>query len=155
MIADSHRILEGLNKVIEEEGYKSCLFLMGRSLGSIPAIELAYHYQNDFRGLIIESGSANNFRGLLDYLGVAHRERLSGEEFMNKEKIASVVIPTCIIHGEHDQIIPVQEGLELHERSGAGAKDILIIEGAGHNDLMISGQEQYFTRIGEFVKKHL
>ena len=155
MIADSHEILQGFNKVIEEEGYESSLFLMGRSLGSIPAIELAYHYQDHFKGLIIESGSANNFRGLLDYLGVAARERLSGEEFLNKEKIASVLIPTCIIHGERDQIIQVQEGLELYERSGAGARDILIIQGAGHNDLMISGQEQYFSKIGEFVKKHL
>jgi len=155
MIGDSHVIFEGFKKVIEEEGYQSSLFLMGRSLGSIPAIELAYHHQNELKGLIIESGSANNFRGLWNYLGISDRERLSGEKFLNKEKIESVLIPTCIIHGEHDQIIPVQEGLELYEKSGAGVKDILVIPGAGHNDLMIRGHEQYFTKIGEFVKKHL
>lgn len=154
LIRDSHPIFHEFKKVIKEEGYKPSLFLMGRSLGSIPAVELAYHYQDEVKGLIIESGSANNFRRLWHYLESSEMERLLGEKFLNKEKIASVFIPTCIIHGEFDQIIPVQEGLELYQKSGAGVKDILIISGADHNDLMLRGHTQYFNKIEEFVKKY-
>ena len=154
LIRDSHTIFRGFKKLIEEGEYEPKLFLMGRSLGNIPAVELAYHYQEEFKGLIVESGSANTFRRLWGYLDSSERERLSREKFLNKEKIKSVLIPTCIIHGERDQIIPVQEGLELYENSGAADKDILIISGADHNDLMIRGHGQYFTKIEDFVKRN-
>ena len=154
LIRDSHVIFKGFRKLIEEDEYESKLFVMGRSLGSIPAIELAYHYQESLKGLIVESGAANNFHRLWSYLELSEIESLSVKKFLNKEKIKSVLIPTCIIHGELDQIIPVQEGLELHENSGAGDKDILVVSGADHNDLMIRGQRQYFAKIEEFVKKN-
>ncbi|GAH40817.1 unnamed protein product, partial [marine sediment metagenome] len=79
---------------------------------------------------------------------------LTSEKFLNKEKVKSIFIPTCIIHGELDQIIPIQEGLELYENSGAVDKDILVIPGADHNDLMIRGHGQYFDKIEEFIKKN-
>ena len=152
---DAHTVFDGFKKIIEEEGYSSSLFLMGRSLGSIPAVELAYHLQDQLRGLIIESGSANNFRGFWSYLEASEVQKLLGTKFLNKEKIASVLIPTCIIHGEADQVLSVQEGLELYEWSGAVDKDILIIPGADHNDLMVIGHDQYFDKIEQFIKKNL
>lgn len=154
LIRDSHAIFQGFKKVIKEGGYEPEIFLMGRSLGSIPAVELAYHYQDELKGLIVESGTANNFRRLWNYLEPQGRERLLGEKFLNKEKLKAVRIPTCIIHGEHDQILPVQEGLELYQNSGAADKDILVIRGADHNNLMLNGQKQYFAKIEEFVKKN-
>ena len=154
LIQDSHLIFEGFKKVIEENGYEFKLFLMGRSLGSIPAVELAYHHQDEIKGLIIESGSAHNFRRLWSFLNNSEIEKISGEKFLNKEKIKSVHIPTCIIHGELDQIIPVQEGLELYEKSGAADKDILVVPGADHNDLMVVGHKEYFNKIEEFVRRN-
>ena len=154
LIGDSHIIFKGFMKLIEENEYAPKLFIMGRSLGSIPAVELAYHHQEQLNGLIIESGAANNFRRLWGYLDTSEIERLSTEKFLNKEKIRAVLIPTFIIHGELDQIIPLPEGLELHENSGAVDKDILIIPQADHNDLMLRGQEQYFARIEQFVEKN-
>ena len=64
LIRDSHAIFNGFKKLVKEGGYESKLFIMGRSLGSIPAIELAYHYQDELKGLIVESGSASNLRRL-------------------------------------------------------------------------------------------
>jgi alpha-beta hydrolase superfamily lysophospholipase len=63
-------------------------------------------------------------------------------------------IPTLIIHGEYDQIIPVREGVELYEASGAADKEIIIIPGADHNNLMLKGHEQYFYAVGDFVRKN-
>ena len=148
------RATRGCTAFIEEGGYAPNLFVMGRSLGSIPAVEIAYHYQDELEGLIIESGSANNFHRLWGYLDALEIERLSDEKFLNKEKVKAVLIPTCIIHGEIDQILPVQEGSALYENSGAADKEILIISGAGHNDLMVEGQEQYFSKIEKFVSTH-
>ena len=156
MISDAHTIFKGFKKIIRKESFRNSLFVMGRSLGSMPAIELAFNYQDEVRGLIVESGTANNFRHLWDYLGVIEREDILSEEssFLNKVKIRQVHKPTLIIHGEYDQIISVKEGKELYQSSGAQDKRILIIPGADHNDVMVVKQSLYFNTIEEFVKAH-
>jgi len=155
LVRDPHAIFKGFTKIIQEEGYRKNLFLMGRSLGSIPAIELAYHYQGQFKGLIIESGTASNLRRIWTYLETTEIERIASEKFLNVEKIKSITIPTCIIHGEYDHVIPVQEGMDLYQMSGASDKDILIVSEADHNNLMLLGHKQYFQKIEEFVTKNL
>ena len=129
---------------------------MGRSLGSLPAIELAFHYQNDICGLIVESGSAHNFRRLWGYLGDIERKAILSADnpFLNKVKIRHVSKPTLIIHGEFDQILPATEGQELYQNSGVVDKKLLIIPDADHNDVMVRDQNLYFDTIEEFVRSH-
>ena len=43
---------------------------MGRSLGSMPAIEVAVKFQDEISGLIIESGLLDNFRRLCENMGI-------------------------------------------------------------------------------------
>jgi len=126
LIGDAHPIFNGFKDIISQEGFKRSLFLMGRSLGSTPAIELAFNYQNEIQGLIIESGTANNFRRLWHYLGLSGKVTILNEEssFLNKVKIRQVHKPTFIVHGEYDQIIPVEEGKELYQNSGAGLPEL-------------------------------
>ena len=156
MISDAHIIFKGFKETIRKEGFKKRVFLMGRSLGSMPAIELAFNYQDEICGLIIESGAANNFRRLWDYLEVPDKETVFSEEslFLNKVKIRQVRKPTLIIHGEYDQIISVEEGEELYQNSGTQDKRILIIPGADHNDVMVVNQSLYFDTIEQFIKEH-
>ena len=157
MISDAHTIFQGFKDIIKKEGFSQKRpFLMGRSLGSIPAIELAFHYQDEICGLIVESGTANNFRGLWNYLSLAGKETILGEEglFLNKVKVRQVRQPTLIIHGEYDQIIPATEGKELYQSSGAQDKELLIIPGADHNDIMMMAQSLYFDTIEKFVSTY-
>jgi len=156
MFGDAHTIFKGFKEIIGTEGFKRSLFLMGRSLGSMSAIELAFNYQDEICGLIIESGAANNFRRLWHYLGLTEDKAALSEEslFLNKVKIRQVHKPTLIIHGEYDQIIAVEEGKELYQNSGAQDKKILIIPGADHNDIMVVNQSLYFDTIEEFVKAY-
>ena len=156
MIGDAHAIFKGFKEITGREGFKGSLFVMGRSLGSVPAIELAFNYQDEIRGLMIESGAANNLRGLWSYLGLSGNEDILSEDspFLNKVKVRQVLKPTLIIHGEYDQIISVEEGKELYRNSGAQDKRILIIPGAGHNDIMVAEQALYFDTIEEFVRTH-
>jgi len=151
MVQDAHLIWKGFKEMLQKDGYVRKYFLMGRSLGSIPALELAFHYQDEICGLIIESGTANNFHRLWSYLEGAERDIIENSGFINKVKIRSVHKPTLIIHGENDQIIPLQEGQELYENSGASDKNIFIVPGADHNDVMVVRQGQYFKAIEDFV----
>lgn len=153
MISDAHAIFKGFREIISKEGFKPSLFLMGRSLGSLPAIELAFNYQEEIRGLIIESGTANNFRGLWNSLGINQKEAVLNEDslFLNKVKVRQVNRPTLIIHGEYDQIISVEDGKELYQNSGTEQKRLLIIPGADHNDIMMVDSPLYFSAIEELV----
>ena len=55
---DAHIILDFVQKYIKENKYLGSLILMGRSLGSVSVLELAKRFPDDFSGLIIESGFA-------------------------------------------------------------------------------------------------
>ncbi|MFC1969414.1 alpha/beta hydrolase [Chloroflexota bacterium] len=151
MFQDTHIILQGFKGVLKNEGYAEKYFVMGRSLGSLPALEVAFHHQDEFGGLIIESGTSSSFRPLWGYLGKTERDIIENSDFQNKVKIRSVNRPTLIIHGENDQIIPVQEGKELYENSAARDKRLLIIPGADHNDVMVVRQAEYFQAIEDLV----
>lgn len=154
LISDSLQIFKKFREIIEKEGFKRSIFLMGRSLGSLPALEIAFHHQDQISGLITESGTANNFRMLWQYLEPSEREILMDEKtsFLNKIKIRQVKKPTLIIHGQRDTIVSPSEGEELFENSGAEEKEILRIANADHNTII--GADRYFSKIEEFVKAH-
>ena len=155
MIKDSHRIFKRFVRIVEEYGSRKSLFVVGRSLGSIPAIEVVYHYQNDIQGLIIESGSANNFRHFLSSSFLFNHPIWSDDsKFLNKVKLRSVTKPTLIIHAEYDTIVPLEEGRELYTNSATKDKRLVIIPDADHNDLMIVGKERYFKAIEQIVKAY-
>jgi alpha-beta hydrolase superfamily lysophospholipase len=153
MIRDTHPIFQGFIAFLQNLNYTGDLFVMGRSLGSAPAIEVTYHYQQQIKGLIIESGFASG-RNQLKRLGVSHlfRDVKDPIGFGNDVKIKEITIPTLIIHGEEDEIIPVTEGRALYAFSGAKEKYSLIIPNAGHNDLMMRGLDAYMGAIERFTK---
>ena len=57
-----------------------------------------------------------------------------------------------MIHGEDDWIIPFSDGRRLFDTSAAPHKRLLAIPGAGHNDLMMVGVDQYFPAIAALAK---
>ena len=153
MLSDSFTVFLGVRDFLQKEGFSQTLFVMGRSLGSMPAIELAYHYADEIRGLIIESGSANNFRRLCQNLKVNIDRKLFDQDslFLNKVKIGQIKKPTLIIHSEMDELVPLEEGKELFACSGSPQKRFLIISGAGHNNIMMVDEELYFGAIQKFI----
>ena len=151
MVADSHRIFEYFIAVLLKGGYSGKTFVMGRSLGSVSAIELAARYEDKINGLVIESGFASTVR-LMTRLGFS-RDFLGIKDFgfPNLSKIRTITLPTLIIHAECDSLIPLEEAKDLFENTAAKEKRLLIIPGADHNDIMMSDMQAYFRAIEEFT----
>ena len=153
LFKDAHVIFKAVRGELERRGLSTSLWLMGRSLGSLSAIELASSHENDMRGLIIESGFANILR-ILIHLGLpiydADFEAID-QESLNVLKTIS--LPTLIIHGEQDALVPLKEAETLYDHIGAKEKRLVVIPGADHNDIMFVGLEQYFKAIREFIEK--
>jgi hypothetical protein len=151
LLSDAHAIFHYLVGLLASTGYKGPLFVMGRSLGSYSAVELASHYPERLKGVIIESGFANVVR-LLSYLGFpVNRSELKAVEEAHLAKVSSITLPLLVIHGERDMLVPPSEGTSLLEKVGSRDKRLLLIPGAGHNDLMLVGLRDYFATIRDFV----
>jgi hypothetical protein len=152
VIRDAQPIFHGFVKLVKERGLTGGLFVMGRSLGSAPAIEVAFRYGRQLEGLIVESGFAST-RNQLKRLGVSHLFADAAGEvgFGNDVKIEEITIPTLIIHGEEDVIIPFGEARALYALSGASDKRFLPIPGAGHNDLMERALDAYMDAVEAFT----
>ncbi len=150
-VADSHVVFKYFRDTLKKAGYTGSLFVMGRSLGSLSATELAASYPADLKGLIIESGfaSAGKFLRYLDTF--SSFTRLDEFEKANLDKLRSITIPILIIHGEWDEIIPFEQAEIFYQNVGSKDKKLLRIPHAGHNDIMPVGMEQYFQAIKEFV----
>jgi pimeloyl-ACP methyl ester carboxylesterase len=151
MVEDAHPIFDAFQGVLSDGGYTGKVFVMGRSLGSVSAIELASEYPDQISGLIIESGFASTVRLMTrlgypqEYLGI------SDPGFPNLTKIRTITMPTLIIHGECDSLIPFEEGRSLYEHAGAQSKRILVIPNGDHNTLLMEGMAEYFKAIEEMV----
>jgi hypothetical protein len=155
LMRDAHLVMDFLVRYLAERGYGGPLVVMGRSLGSAPAIQLAASGdRHPVSGLVIESGFAHAVP-LLRLLGVnVERLGLSGTDPVgNHAKIRRVFRPTLIIHAELDRIIPFSDALDLYEASAAMDKRLVRIPDAGHNDIFHHGITQYMAAVKSFIER--
>jgi fermentation-respiration switch protein FrsA (DUF1100 family) len=141
------------NKILELEGVSvDSLFLFGRSLGGICAVETALN--NSARGLILEStftSASDMSRKIMPLipLGWAIRSKLDAINNVPKLKL-----PKLFLHGDRDEVVPFDLGRKLYE-AAADPKSFYIIQGAGHNDTYIMGGRDYYNALDDFITETL
>jgi hypothetical protein len=151
MISDATILFDSFVKILNQSHYSKRIFVMGRSLGSVSALEIACHHQKQIGGLIIESGFGSVLKFLLHQDFPIGFLDFKDADFPNLIKIRSVTIPTLIIHGRRDTCIPPSEAQVLFENAAAENKRLVIIPGADHNNIMQVGLERYLRVIRKFV----
>jgi pimeloyl-ACP methyl ester carboxylesterase len=153
MMQDCRTIFAFTEDWLKKEGCTGPLVVMGRSLGSASALELAALYQDRLDGLILESGFAY-VTPLLELIGVnvAALNFVEEKGFRQVDKIRQLVKPLLIIHAEFDHIIPYAEGQTLYKACPSTQKTLLTVPGADHNNILSAGFEEYMkavARLGE------
>jgi len=156
MMRDCHTIFAFTCNWLKENAYTGPLIVMGRSLGSASALELADAYRNQMDGLIVESGFAFAVP-LLRMLGVPFHATDFDERqgFANLEKIRNFDKPVLIIHAQYDHIIPFSDGQALYDACGSSDKTLLRIPGADHNTLLHAGFSAYMKAVKTLAEKAL
>jgi pimeloyl-ACP methyl ester carboxylesterase len=150
---DAHTIFKKVRDELSIRSLSKDLWVMGRSLGSISALELAYYYQKELNGLIIESGFPSVVR-IMTHLGVpAPGMDLQKIDQECLERLQKILIPTLIIHGEQDWLVPLENAKDIYHHLGTKEKELLIIPSATHNDIMLVGFKEYFNRLQQFIEK--
>ena len=154
MIADARAVYEYFRDTLAAEGYRGPRFVKGRSLGAHSAVEVAARYQAELRGFISESGSAATGRMTARWGLRLNDPEIEEMNRLHKEKVASITIPFLMIHGEQDDLVPLETAAELYDSVSSEEKHIELIPGAGHNDLLWLGMDQYFEAMRKFLPDH-
>lgn len=153
MMEDAHAELDAVvNKLIEKK-HTGPLLVMGRSLGSAPAIELASCHQDKIKGLLLDSSFAYTIP-VMQAVGVDVQATGIKEEncFHNIDKIKTITLPTYMIHGQLDSIIDLNNAAELQMESPALQKEFQTVPGADHNNIMDIAGKMYFEIMVRFIK---
>jgi pimeloyl-ACP methyl ester carboxylesterase len=120
--------------------------IYGHSLGGAVAIDLASrkHGGSDYAALIVES----TFTNLADLAGSAAGPLgpiavwISGESFDSLAKIGTIDAPILMLHGDHDNTVPVALGRKLRDAAPAGVQWVEIA-GGSHSRLHEDAPEKY------------
>ena len=126
------------------------ILYFGRSLGAAVAVELASRAEPC--GLILESGFPS-----VPYLA---RRRypflpiwlLLRTRYDARAKIRGLKAPKLVLHGDRDDIVPIDAGRALFD-AAKEPKEFYTIAGAGHNDTYRVGGAAYFAALRAFVEQ--
>ncbi len=126
------------------------IVLFGRSLGGAVAGEVAS--QRPAAALILESTfpsleavARTHYWGLPVHLFLGARFRLI-------DRLPQLSLPTLVIHGDRDDLIPLPLGRAVFDALKA-KKEWFVVQGADHNNVPSVGGRAYFQRIHTFLRQ--
>mgnify|MGYP003336056373 CR=1 FL=1 len=128
------------------------IVLFGRSLGASVAGEVAA--QKPAAGLILESPFPSVEAVAKFHYGSLPVHWLLGAEFRLIDRLPQLSLLKLVIHGDQDDIIPIELGRQVFE-AAKPPKEWYVIPGADHNNTYQIGGSAYFRRLGEFARQAL
>jgi len=96
--------------------------------------------ENVVKNYIVHPPSAIGFEGQISYV----------ETFDTFEKLSKINIPTLILHGSDDKILPAENSKVLAENIPSA--ELYFFENAGHG-VIIQEQERWTQKVIEFLKR--
>jgi fermentation-respiration switch protein FrsA (DUF1100 family) len=128
------------------------LIVFGRSLGASVAGELASF--KSAVALILESSFPSVEAVARFHYGGLPAHWLLGAEFRLVDRLPQLLLQKLIIHGDKDDIIPIELGRQVFD-AAKPPKEWYVIKGADHNNTYQVGGGPYFRRLAEFIRKAL
>lgn len=125
------------------------LIIFGRSLGAAVAAELAAH--RPAAGLILESPFPSIEAVAKHHYGGMPVHWLLGAEFDLIDRLPQLSLPILVIHGDRDDIIPIEFGRQVFE-AAKPPKWWYAIAGADHNNTYQVGGRAYFRQFADFIR---
>jgi len=127
------------------------IWLLGRSIGSGPATQLAVD-NPAVGGLILESpfSSIDDAAVAVGYLRIFPVRPMLRTHFDNASKIGGVRAPVLIVAGTADTLTPPWMAEKLFA-AAHGPKRLYLVQNAGHNDLVATGGNALTAALREAV----
>ena len=127
------------------------IYAYGRSLGSAVASHVAARHE--VAGLVLESPFTNALDIAREHYALFPRfiVRLRLDNLAN---LRLVRCPVLVFHGTADRLAPLAMGRRVAAAGGGGGggpAELVLIQGAGHNDTYDLGGEAYRRKLWQFV----
>jgi pimeloyl-ACP methyl ester carboxylesterase len=134
--------------VLERRIAANRIVIFGKSLGGVPAIDLATHVQP--AGLIVQSSftSARDMAASVLPFLPTFLLRTKMDSF---SKIPEVSCPKLFIHSRADEVVPWELGRKLYE-AATEPKEFYEVIGSPHNSTYIVGGKPYLEALRSFVE---
>ena len=153
MFEDAESILNDIPRLAQTVGRTfDRILVMGRSLGSASALYLASRHAQRLSGLLLDSPYADGLKMIYRLSGLIVRKDEVAGFVDNIDFVSTVTLPTLILHGTIDQIIPLSDARALIDACANPGKILVPIEGAGHNDLMFRAGMRYWESIRIWIE---
>jgi len=124
------------------------IIVFGHSLGGAVAVDVAS--RRECGGLIVQSSFTSVKDMTRRLYPVPLSQYVPKSRFDSLEKIQRVRVPILIVHGTRDEVVPFSMG-EMLYRAALEPKLFFAVEGAGHNDVLEAGGEEYLRRFRAFI----
>jgi fermentation-respiration switch protein FrsA (DUF1100 family) len=105
----------------------------------------------DAGGLIVESA----FTSIVDMAKLTPAYRIFplslmvNQSFDSRKKVGHLQVPVIYIHGTQDSLVPHRMSRILYKLT-ASAKQMLLIQGGGHNNSALVGGKKYLEAVSGF-----
>lgn len=151
IVADAGKALAEIILHLQKQGIYPEVWVMGRSMGSMCALQIAFLEPSRIKGIVIESGFTSVSR-LITHLGLAESNpALDRLEEQCLQMIRSISVPALLLHGSRDNLVPLREGELIYETLGSTEKKLVVIPEADHNDIIFRDVPLYFGALKQFV----
>lgn len=155
MLDDTDALLRALARPPSE------LVVMGRSLGSLYAIEMAARHPS-IAGLILESGIADLAERLLfrldpEEIGVSEdtfKDALF-HLFDHETKLARFLGPLLVLHTQHDSLVSASHAERNYTWAASATKELRLFPQGDHNDILLRNWPEYWASIRRFLPRAL
>lgn len=132
------------------------LVLFGHSLGSAVATDVAATMTADPPSALVLQSPFTSAREMAARMLVPPIpwvwRRISRVHYDTRALVAGIDAPVWVVHGTADVVIPVRMGRQVYH-AARNRGDLLIIDGAGHNDVADVGGERYWRWLTEAVTR--
>ena len=118
--------------------------LYGHSLGSAVAVELASEHAPSVLILEAPFTSARDMARRMLAPVAAVWGVVARVHFDTRSTVATLDVPTWVVHGERDGVIPVRMGRAVHAAARVPG-ELLLVRGAGHNDVRDVASDAYWA----------
>ncbi len=127
------------------------IVIYGHSLGGAVAIEMAKRHA-DAAALIAES-TFTSILAMADMepkFGLFPLSYILNQKMDSLDKIKSIHMPTLLIHGTADDVVPPSMSEQLYA-AAPGPKQLYLVNGAGHENCAATAGKNYQHRLVEFL----
>jgi len=138
-----------LTYAVQSLGFSvSNIIILGRSIGTAVAINTSQNL--NIAGLILVSPLSSG-KDMAKEMGLGWLSWIAGSSFDNLSKAKNIKSPVLIIHGEADEVIPINLGEKVYNALPVSEKKFIKVQRAGHNDIIQVAGKSFWSWVNHFI----